>query len=517
MAEVRTPAPEVLPERRGALLELQVERAALALDQLRQTQDRLHEAEARLSALTDACAGVLDRWTDNEEQHASAVSELRGRLAQWNEIERRLLGQSTARIHHFEQRLQQEWHALRDRQEQPARQLQEQVVRVTDACVAGVAAAVRSCDQAEMRFAAAQQRLADDMVALTREVREVLAELRHGRSQLAPLAPWPLEDVRRLHGALRADAHVPDDHDDVVGEAAGSPLLAREAREVHLPEFPQAEADDRAAPLPGSEPRPKAPGQRPSTTGDDGPDVTVGPTLAWPPSRTTETVMLPGAAERALAAAATTDRAAATRSRIARAGLLVAVATIGAVGYLSFQARNEARTAAARAVGAERELAAVREQARAQLSAVEQSADNRFETMQRTARSAQVLAGILLATDVRRFELAPASPRATESSALVLLSRRQGVVFNATRLSEPPDGWEYQLWLLAPGRALSAGTLRPEAGGRVSTAFDVPADLPRPIVGALLTLEPAGGSTQPSGEVVFKQPVPPPAAAVPQS
>jgi hypothetical protein len=518
MGEVRPPSPDVLPTPRAAWFDLQHERVGLALDQLRQTQDRLQQAEARLAALTDACAGILERWTHNEERHASAVSELRGRLAEWNEIERRLLGQSTARIHQLEQRLQLEWHTVRERQEQPARQLQEQVARITDACVAGVAAAVRSCDQAEMRLEAAQQRSAEDMVAITREIREVLAEMRHGRAQLAPLTPWPLEDVRRLHGALRAEAQAPEGHDEFEGEVLGSPGLPTDARETHVPRVPHAEADDRATPLLADGARSGAAGDATAPASGRNREGTGVPTLAWPPSHTVETERraegTPNASSREQPVSDDGWRRSPARWAVLIAGVLV----VAAVGYSSLQARSEARGAAARAATAERELAAMREQAREQLSAVQQSSDERFASMQRSAEAAQVLAGILVASDLRRFDLAPATTAGAESNAVVLLSRRQGVALNATRLAEPPSGWEYQLWLLAPGRALSAGTVRPDSGGRVSTAFDLPADLPRPILGALLTLEPSGGSTQPSGEIVFRQPRPaPPAAAVPQS
>jgi hypothetical protein len=519
MGEVRTPAADVPPDARAALLDLQVERVGLALDQLRQTQDRLQQAEERLGTLTEACGGILDRWAQNEERHASALLELHGRLAEWNEIERRLLSQSTARIHQVEQRLQQEWHALRRQDGQPAQYLHEQLARMTDACVAGVAAAVRSCDHAEGRLASAQQQFTSEMLALTREFREVLADLRHGPAHPTSVAPWPLDDVMRLHGVLRAEVTMPAG--DERRAMVTFPVLPPEAYEVHLPDEPRAEADDRATTLTLAGKATVTSAQAAPSAGGTGSGAAAAePALAWPPPDLPgePPATRPGAEVSAPAVTGVGNRRRGSPWVTVAAAL--AVAAIAAFGYLSVQALNEARAAGARAVTAERELTAVRELAREQLSAMEQSADQRLATVQRAAQSAQALAAILVASDLRRFDLAPAASAVAGSSAVVLLSRRQGVAFSATGLANPPNGWEYQVWLLAPGRALSAGTVRPDGGGRVSTAFDVSADLPRPILGALLTLEPSGGSTQPSGTVVFRQPLPapaPPGAAVPQS
>lgn len=57
---------------------------------------------------------------------------------------------------------------------------------------------------------------------------------------------------------------------------------------------------------------------------------------------------------------------------------------------------------------------------------------------------------------------------------------------------------EYQLWLITPGRRISAGTFRPGADGRahVAATFALPADSLRAIA---VTEEPAGGMPQPTG------------------
>ncbi len=90
---------------RASDLQIQVEQVNLALRQLRQTQESLNGLETRLGEMTRDCAGILDRWAKNDERHATAVVELHSRLSEWNDIERRLLNESTTRIHQFERSL----------------------------------------------------------------------------------------------------------------------------------------------------------------------------------------------------------------------------------------------------------------------------------------------------------------------------------------------------------------------------------------------------------------------------
>jgi hypothetical protein len=70
--------------------------------------------------------------------------------------------------------------------------------------------------------------------------------------------------------------------------------------------------------------------------------------------------------------------------------------------------------------------------------------------------------------------------------------------FFAHDLPAVAEGREYQLWLITPGRRISAGTFRPHADGRahVAATFPLPADSLRAIA---VTEEPAGGMPQPTG------------------
>ncbi len=114
-----------------------------------------------------------------------------------------------------------------------------------------------------------------------------------------------------------------------------------------------------------------------------------------------------------------------------------------------------------------------------------------------------MMAMIAAAGDLRRFDLAAANGR---GSAQVLWSRTQGLAVSATGVPAPPPGQTYQVWLLTANTATNAGLLPVDDAGRASLVVASPVGLPRPIVRAAITLEPAGGSGMPTGAVTFSTP-----------
>lgn len=86
----------------------------------------------------------------------------------------------------------------------------------------------------------------------------------------------------------------------------------------------------------------------------------------------------------------------------------------------------------------------------------------------------------------------------------IVYSREVGrVLFTADQLPDPGEGRTYQLWLIDEEGPSSAGTFLPEDGETV-VVLEGTAE-PGYTVG--LTIEPAGGSTQPTGEVLVAQPL----------
>lgn len=419
---------------RASDLQIQVEQVNLALRQLRHTQESLSGLETRLGEMTRECAGILDRWAKNDERHATAVVELHSRLSEWNDIERRLLNESTTRIHQFERSLTHEWQAIRQSHEEPLRQIEAQTARVTEACLTAVDQALKGFDRAEARLGTLEQDLQREMSTLTRDVREAVAELRQGAPQLGARQPWSLDNVVRLHNELRADGSAQP-------SGGRSTLALAEAIEVEAAPPQAARA------------------------------VLSAETVAAPP---------PG-----------------SRRNQWIAGAVIAAVVVFAV-YVQGQVRAGLREASARAEAAERGAEDTRARAARDIAAAQQAADARLQEAQQAARSAQMLALIASAADLWRVELT-----GRQGQAQVLWSRTHGVAVTATGLALPPPGKVYQLWLITPGRATSAGVLAVEGNGRANATFDPPAGIPRPVVRAAITLEPAGGSTAPTGPALL--------------
>ena len=443
---------------RASDLQIQVEQVNLALRQLRQTQDSLNGLETRLADMTRECAGILDRWAKNDERHATAVVELHSRLSEWNDIERRLLNESTTRIHQFERSLQHEWNAIRQSHEEPLRQIEAQTTRITDTCLTAVDQALKGFERAETRLATLEQDLQREMGTLTRELREAVAELRQGAPQLGPRQPWSLDNVVRLHNDLRSEPGA-----SAASGGRGTLALA-EAIETE--------------PVPAAHAVPAAAVAQPAI------DVTASPVAAAP--------------------------SAGDRRRWLLGAAAVAVILSGVYGYSEI--RGGLRDAALRAEAAERSANEARTRAAEEMAEARRASDARLQAAQRAAVSAQTVSLIATASDLRRFDLVS---RQGQGAAQVLWSRTHGLAISGAGIPAPPPGRAYQVWLFTPDLAVSAGLLPVDASGRASAVVEPIADLPRPIVRAAITLEPAAGSSAPTGPAALAPAPPPSSAAVP--
>lgn len=477
MEEARPSDRERSIDQRESDLKVQLEHVHVALQQLRQTQESMHGLEARLAEMTRDCASILDRWAKNDEKHAAAVVELHSRLSEWNDIERRLLNESTTRIHQFERSLQHEWSALKQSHEEPIRQLDAQTTRITEACLSAVDQALRGFERAEARLTTLEQDLHREMSALSHEVRDALTELRQKAPELGARQPWSLDNVVRIHNELRSEG-------EAAGAAgAGAPALAVAGGVGHITATAPARGTLALAdPLPLERVAPVDP-------------------------RASQHTFLP-----ADALDAHTSPPAWRRPATVIGLVLVGIAAFALYGQL--QVRSSLQVATSRAEAAERGASETRQHAERQLEAVRKASDAQVQAAQQTARSAQALATLLAAPDLHRFDLQADDRRI---AAQVLWSRSQGVAFSASRLPAPPPGQAYQLWLLTPTRTTSVGLITPDANGRASEIFDPIANLPRPIVRAVMTLEPSAGATQPTGNPYLASPerVPDPLTATP--
>jgi hypothetical protein len=141
------------------------------------------------------------------------------------------------------------------------------------------------------------------------------------------------------------------------------------------------------------------------------------------------------------------------------------------------------------------------DEAAARVSTAEREADTLAEARETAART-QVMTDVLAAPDLVRFNLG-GGPAAPQAYAHVLWSRSRGLVLSGARLPAPKSGTTYQLWLTTSGAPVSAGVFEPDPAGRATLATESPPNIPRPVRGAVVTLEPSGGRRQPTGVTVL--------------
>jgi hypothetical protein len=441
-------------------LQAQIDQLSLALHQWRSTQDHLEPMEQRLTELTERCAEILNRWTATDARHAQAVGQVEERLNEWNAIESRLQQDAGKRLRELEIVIENEWKALRQLHEEPVRQLREQAAELGETCRAAASLALQSFERAEKRIAQLETDLQGRLTRLSSDVAALAArtEPRGGQLPSPGPSPFPLDGVMRLHDELRA--------------SEGAPTAAMPA--------PAA----LAAPPP-----PAAPMQ-----------------LAAPAELTRRLDTL----EHEVATEREEVREAATRSARMRwqwralfVALIAAVAFGGAYG-LALQRRVTAQldNAAARAAAAEREAQTTAAAASQEIAQARADADRQIAEARDAARLAQITSGVLAAPDLVRLTIVGTDPAAT-AVAYIHWSRSTGLVVNAARLPAVPAGSAYQVWMQGDPAHASAGFLTPDAAGRASLIAENPPDLPRPVTGVLVTIEPAGGSPSPSGPPIL--------------
>jgi anti-sigma-K factor RskA len=460
-------------ELRLSELQTQIDRLSLALHQWHQSPEYAHLIEDRLAQLLERCADTMNRVSAIEERHTKAVATLESRLSDWSFIETRLEQDSDQRIRQFEQIIGQEWETLRKLHEEPANQLREQAASLGETCVAAANLALRGFERAEARFVALEAGLQDRMNQLARELQSAVADLRSsvGRPAALPddLSPFPLESVMRIH-----DEHRRPDESGNPPTADGNPF---EAADTGAPRNVSLQLTGMTAPLPGRmdslEGAQTANEKNEKDEKNDGPDSPARTNRIWGFSRT--------------------------------AVMVAALAVLGVAGLIYWWQRGvqaKLTDAALRVSAAERQTEAVTKLASQRISQTQEDANRRVAEARDASLQAQIVSSVLAAPDLARVNLA-GGPGASRAYAQVLWSRSRGFVFSASGVPAPRQGSTYQLWLLTVAGPVSAGVFTPDATGRATLASDTPPNLPRPLVNAVVTLEPSGGRPAPTGDTVL--------------
>jgi hypothetical protein len=427
-------APFPRPEPREPDLQAQVDDLRLALRDWRRQREYSDTTQKRLEQITLQCAQLVESWQLMQRRGGAAgtAPALTGRVAPG----------TGERIRALERAIESEWEAI-PTGDDSARQISEQAASLVESCVTATNLALRGFENAENRLAAMERDIQSGLSQLSRDLQQVLAEIRSGRQGAPPASPFPLEGVMRIHQELRDG--------DPVGAEAPPAIEARGTRTV------AAEST-------------RALAERVETLERTVERVTEEPAPA-PPRRSW------------LTPAALT--------------LLIVLTTVALLG-IWLQRRIDARLAEAAA-----QVAAAERQRDAAVAETRQEAARQVTDAQRGAAQAQIVGTVMAAPDLVRYWLSGLGE--SRAYAHVLISRSRGLVFSASRLRQPAEGQTYQLWLLTSGGTVNAGTVTPDAQGRATLATEAPIILPGRLTGAVVTLEAGASVRTPSADRVLVQ------------
>jgi Anti-sigma-K factor rskA len=447
-------------EIRLADLEANLDRLNSTLQQWGRSGEPAHPVEQHLSHLAERCSEILKQWAATSERHAHAVSELETKLNDWNDVAARLQRDASWRFQDLERLIEHEWASLRRLHEEPVRQLRDQAESLTEICVSAVGSTQTGIERAEARLATLEKDLHRRMDDLARDVHAVLAELRQpsGSALRSPANSWALDEVTRLHHEIRDS--------ESVGKNTTSALAVRTASGVtqfadEVRQFADEVRRGKSVEPPDN-------------------DVAGEPAPAVEPDT-------PGPSDRKWLAPV--------------AGIALAVAIAAGLSAMFY---NRAKVAADQATAARQRADAIASNANERIEAARRDATAQIELARSAALRAQITSDVLAAPDLVRINLI-SGDGAVRGSAQLLFSRSRGMVFSGSRLLSPGAGNVYQIWLLTPTDPINAGTVSPDDSGRATLATDHPPDVPRPITGARVTLEPAPGRETPSDQTVLSR------------
>jgi hypothetical protein len=188
------------------------------------------------------------------------------------------------------------------------------------------------------------------------------------------------------------------------------------------------------------------------------------------------------------------------RRRTIATGAAIVVALLVIVGVMLW-VTGRLNDAAGRIALAEQQVAATTRVASDEVRAARDDANRQITEARQLAQRAETVSAVLTAPDLIRFNLT--STLSDGSSAQVLWSRSRGVVLTGSRLPGPGPQKTYQLWLVTNGPSVSAGVFAPDSTGRATLVVDPPPKVPGPVMGAAITIEPAGGGQTPTGQMLL--------------
>jgi hypothetical protein len=173
------------------------------------------------------------------------------------------------------------------------------------------------------------------------------------------------------------------------------------------------------------------------------------------------------------------------------------ITTVGFGWYL----QNQVSVAAGRARQAELDSQRAAADAARQAAAAREEAAREIASAREMANQAQQIGNVLAAPDLIRYSLSAGSG-APGASGQALWSRTRGFVFSGSRLPPPPPNSSHQVWLLTRVAPVKASTFTPDPDGTV-TLIEQGLNIPRAVVGVMVTAEPGAGGESPSGAPIL--------------
>ncbi len=128
------------------------------------------------------------------------------------------------------------------------------------------------------------------------------------------------------------------------------------------------------------------------------------------------------------------------------------------------------------------------------------ASETQLAALKQASVDVRTTALVIGAPDLLRVDLAGQGGSAAKARAF--WSRAHGLVFAAVDLPPLPAGKVYQLWVVGPQAPVSAGIFEPDDAGRATTIVGAGPQFPEPAAFAV-TLEPAGGVPQPTGDKIL--------------
>ena len=431
---LNNPFPRVEP--RDPDIQSQVDDLRLALRDWRRQREYSDTTQKRLEQITMQCAQLVEAWQLMQRRGGGAAGQLPA-------LTGRVAPGTGERIRALERAIESEWEAIPTGADDSARQISEQAASLVESCVTATNLALRGFENAENRLATMEREIHTGLAQLSRDLQQVLTEIRSGRPQGDPATPFPLEGVMRIHQELREGGP----------PAPGAPQTVAVSRTEGLPQL--------AASTTALEQR------------VDSLERTVERVADTPP---------PARGPRWLSGAVI---------------VLLGLASFALLGTW-LQRRIDGRLAAAA-----EQVASAERQRDAAVAATRQEAAQQVSDARRTAAQAQIVGTVMAAPDLVRYWLGGLGE--SRAYAQVLISRSRGLVFSASRLAQPAAGQTYQLWLLTSGGPVHAGMVTPDEQGRVTLATDAPPSLPGRLMGAVVTREAMRPASTPSPDRVLVQ------------